>query len=88
MNMDSKLKRQATLCMFIAMVDYFDGNMEWNTTGITKAYNNEEETVVVECSDGTVHAVGNMDVDIMAKSIDEWKEQHSQEFELILASLR
>ena len=59
--MDNRLKRQAALYMLISLVDENNGNIDINSDAIRRSFNDEDQTVMVEKSDGTIALAADMD---------------------------
>jgi len=63
--MDNRLKRQAALYMLISLVDENNGSIDINSDAIRRSFNDEDQTVMVEKSDGTIALAADMDSEIL-----------------------
>lgn len=81
-------RRQATIATAIAMVDYYNGSLEMNTLAIKRIYNDENQTVKLDLRNRKTVVIGDMDIDMLFNAINEWREEHQEEFQNILNSMQ
>ena len=59
--MDNRMKRQAAIYMLISLVDENNGSIDINSDAIRRSFNDEDQTVMVVKSDGTIALAADMD---------------------------
>ena len=85
--MDNRLKRQAALYMLISLVDENNGSIVINSDAIRRSFNDEDQTVMVEKSDGTIALAADMDGEILDKAVRKWIANNPRKFETVRSKL-
>ena len=82
--MDKRLRKQAAFYMLTSIVDANKGNVELNTNTIKRAFNNEDEIVMVEYSNGNKGLACDVDIEELESAICSWRDKHPKEFDRII----
>lgn len=85
--MDNRLKRQAALYMLISLVDENNGSIDINSDAIRRSFNDDDQTVMVEKSDGTIALAAEMDGEILDKAVRKWIANNPRKFEAVRSKL-
>ena len=85
--MDRRLKRQAALYMLITLVDANNGSIEINGGAIRRSFNDEDQVVKVEQSDGTIALAADMNFEDLDGAVRKWIADNPREFEAIRPKL-
>ena len=82
--MDERLKRHIALCMLISVVDYNNGSVEINSDTVRRVFNDENQVVKIEYSNGIIALAADADFDTMTNAILKWRGDNSQKFASIM----
>lgn len=86
--MEERIKRHAALCMLIKLVDENNGSIEVNTDKVKKVFNDADETVRIEYSNGEVALLADADYETMNNAVLKWKGDNPQKFTTILNGMK
>lgn len=73
--MDDKIKRRAAICMLIKLVDQNNGSIIVNTDKVNRVFNDEDDIVRVEYTNGEVGLLADADFLTMDDAIHEWQSE-------------
>ena len=85
--MDERLKRHIALCMLITVVDYNNGSVEINSDTVRRVFNDENQVVKIEYTNGVIALAADADFDTMNDAILKWRDDNPQQFAEIHADL-
>jgi aminoglycoside N3'-acetyltransferase len=86
--MDARMKKQAAIFTIVTLVDENDGEIEINTHAVRRAFNDENDTVQFEMTDGTIQLLSDTDADILDESVRKWKSDYPEDFEMIMSEIQ
>ncbi len=75
MIMDDKIKRRAAICMLIKLVDQNNGSIIVNTDKVKRVFNDEDDIVRVEYTNGEVGLLADADFLTMDDAIHKWQSE-------------
>ena len=81
------MKRQAALYMLITLVDDCGGSIEINSDKIRRFYNDENQVVKAELSDGTTALAADLDGEEINNATLKWATDNPREFETIKSNV-
>lgn len=70
--MEDRMKRQAALYMLIKLVDDNKGSIIINSDDLRRAFNDENQVVNVEKTDGTIALAADMDGPVLDTAVRKW----------------
>lgn len=70
--MDKRLRKQAAFYTLTSIVDANNGSVDFNTNTIKRAFNNEDEIVMVEYTNGNTGLAYDADISVLEDAIHEW----------------
>ena len=73
--------------MLISLVDENNGSIDINSDAIRRSFNDDDQTVMVEKSDGTIALAAEMDGEILDKAVRKWIANNSRKFEAVRSKL-
>lgn len=85
--MDNRLKRQAALYMLITLVDENNGSIDINAGTIRRFYNDEDQVVKVEHSDGTTSLAADLDGEELYDATLKWIADNPRKYKVIGAKI-
>lgn len=85
--MDERLKRHVALCMLISVVDFNNGSVEINSDTVRRVFNDENEVVKIEYTNGVVALAADADFDTMNDAVLKWREDNPKQFAELHAEL-
>lgn len=86
--MEKRIKKHSALCMMITLVDENNGSVDINNGKVKKVFNDENEIVMIEYSNGEVALLADADYDTINDSILKWKSDNPHKFSMILNGMR
>ena len=85
--MDERLKRHIALCMLISVVDYNNGSVEINSDTVRRVFNDENQVVKIEYSNGIIALAADADFNTMNDAILKWRDDNPQQFAEVHADI-
>lgn len=85
--MDERLRRHIALCMLITVVDYNNGSVEINSDTVRRVFNDENQVVKIEYTNGVIALAADADFDTMNDAIFKWKDDNPKQFAEVNAEL-
>lgn len=82
------MKKQAAIFTIVTLVDENDGEIEINTDAVRRAFNDENDIVKFEMTDGTIQLLSDTDADILDEAVRKWKSDYPEEFEMIMSEIK
>ena len=79
--MDVRMKKRAAFYTIVKLVDANNGSLTMNTSTIKRVFNDEDETVMAELTNGTVALAYDLDFGLLDAAIIEWRDKHPKEFD-------
>ena len=76
--MDKWLKKRAALYMLIKLVDENNGCIDINSDKVKRVFNDEDDIVRIEYSDGQVALLADADFEIMNSAIIKWQSDNTK----------
>lgn len=86
--MDARMKMQAAIFTIVTLVDENDGEIEINTDAVRRAFNDENDIVKFEMTDGTIQLLSDTDADILDEAVRKWKSDYPEDFDMIMSEIR
>ena len=85
--MDERLKRHIALCMLITIVDYNNGSVKINSDTVRRVFNDENQVVKIEYTNGVIALAADADYATMNDAILKWRDDNPQQFAEVQADL-
>ena len=85
--MDRRMKRQAALYMLITLVDEYGGSIDIKAGTIRRVFNDENQVVKAEQSDGAIALAADMDCEDLDRAVRRWIADNPRKFEAIRPKL-
>ena len=85
--MDTRIEKQVAITMLVTLVDENDGEIEINTDAVRRAFNDENDTVQFEMTDGTIQLLSDTDAEILDEAVRKWKSDYPEDFEMIMSEI-
>ena len=85
--MDARLKRRAALYMLITLIDENGGSIEIRSDAIRRGFNDENQVVKVEKSDGTIALAADIDSEALDTAVRKWIADNARKFEMIASKI-
>ena len=76
--MEDRMKRQAALYMLIKLVDDNNGSIIINSVDLRRAFNDENQVVNVEKTDGTIALAADMDGSVLDTAVRKWLNDNNR----------
>ena len=76
MIMDDKIKRRAALYMLIKLVDQNNGSITVNTDKVKRVFNDADDIVRVEYTDGEIALLADAEFQTMDDAIQKWQSEN------------
>ena len=86
--MDARLKKQAAISMLVTLVDENEGEIDINTDAVRRAFNDENDIVKFEMTDGTIQLLSDTDAEILDEAVRKWKSDYPDDFDMIMSEIR
>lgn len=84
---DSKLIKQAAIFVLVMLVDENQGSIDINTNAVRRAFNDTDDAVKFEMSDGTIQLLSDTDAEVLDEAVLKWKADHPEEFNTIVSKI-
>ena len=76
--MEDRMKRQAALYMLIKLVDDNNGSIIINSDDLSRAFNDENQVVNVEKTDGSIALAADMDGSVLNTAVRKWLNDNNR----------
>lgn len=86
--MDARLKKQAAISMLVTLVDENEGEIDINTDAVRRAFNDENDIVKFEMTNGTIQLLSDTDAEILDEAVRKWKSDYPDDFDMIMSEIR
>ncbi len=87
--MDKKLKKHAALYMLIRLVDENKGSIEINTDKVKRVFNDENEYVTIEYTNGDIGLAADADFETLDAAVLKWMDDNMDKCgEIMLKMMR
>ena len=85
--MDTRIEKQVAITMLVTLVDENDGEIVINTDAVRRAFNDENDTVQFEMTDGTIQLLSDTDAEILDEAVRKWKSDYPEDFDMIMSEI-
>lgn len=82
--MDDKIRKRAAFYTVTSIVDANNGNVPFESDKLKRIFNNEDNVVMVEYTNGEIGLAADANIDTLESAICEWRDKHPNEFERIM----
>ena len=85
--LDNRMKRRVALYMVITLVDENNGSIEINNDVIKRVFNDENEVVKFENTNGVIGLAADLDFDMLNEAVLKWIADNPQKWKEVQAKI-
>ena len=82
--MDKRMKKRAAFYTLVAILDANKGEILAHNHSIRRVYNDENDIVMAEKTDGSCCLAYDLSFDILDSLVREWRDTHLEKFQSII----